>query len=306
MPTPQRNCIDLHRIIRPDQLINYLQGEILTEASANPSPERRIFFREYKISPSKTVLPGIDSLTFILYKNPPITFRRRFDSGWKEKEVKDGDIGVVGVAQASEWERDQQAAVKHIYLSHQLMTSTAASAFEQDYKKLEVVDIIGATDSKLRALGEVLAQELSAPGGGSNLFIDSLASAMSVHLIRHYHHNCKNPDAVRGAVRLTIMQRMRVLDYIEANLCRNFGLSELATVAGLSETHFGRCFKSTFGESPHQFVLKQRVQLAIKKITQSRQSFVEIAYSTGFSDQAHLAHVIKRATGQTPRSLRNW
>jgi AraC family transcriptional regulator len=307
MSVPSSDSIDARRVIHPDQLHNYLPSNVLAEATSSSGPERRIFFRDYKFTPTHSLIPGMDSFILIFYKSPSIYLRRRFAEGWKEKYVKNGDIGIIGATQASEWEwLDHQADVSQICLSDQIMASTAASAFEQDYKKLEAIDIVGVPDPTLRALGDMLSQELIAPHGGANLLIDSLASAMSVHLIRQYHHNSKNPAAIRGAIRLTAAQRMRVLDYIEANLSRNFGLSELAAAIGLSETHFGSCFKSTFGESPHQFVLKQRVQLAIKKIIQSTLSFAEIAHSTGFFDQAHLTHVIKKATGQTPRSLRNW
>jgi AraC family transcriptional regulator len=302
--TPRRP-LDPYRVIRPEQLHNFVPGTVMAEANQATTPQRRIFFRDYRFGPFNAQAPRIDSLILILFNDPSVFVRRRLEEGWQEGDIQRSEIGIVGANHASEWDwMEPQINVSHICLSQELLTSTAASAFDRDYRTIEAIDVLHARDQELRTLGDMLVQEMRTPHGGARLLVDSLTAALSVHLIRRYHRNGKILPIVRNDARLSTAQRTRVLDFIEANLSRNFGLPELADLVDLSETHFGRCFKNAFGDSPHQFVLKRRVQLAIEKICHTKSTFAEIAYATGFADQAHLTHAVKKIAGKTPRELR--
>lgn len=230
--------------------------------------------------------------------------RRRCGEGWKEENVRPGIMSIMGAGRASDWEWPGRINVSHLYLSSGLMADTAASVFEQDYRKLETLDVLRAEDQKLLILGDALSQELRAPGDGGNLFVDAVASALSLHLIRLYHRNCNLSAIARDGVRLTPAQRLRVLDFIGAHISHNFKLLELAQVSGLSEFQFLRSFKGTFGASPHQYVLEQRVRLAVEQICQTNLALAEIAFATGFSDQAHMTRAVRKATGLTPGAFR--
>ena len=230
--------------------------------------------------------------------------RRRFDEGWKEEHVRPGNVAIVGAGRVNDWEWPGQINVSHIYLSSDLMASTAASAFERDYTKLDTVDALNAEDQQLQALGAMLAQELRSPCEGGELLVDSLATVLSVHLIRNFHRNCSAPCIGRGDTRLTTAQRDRVLDFISAHISRNFKLLELAAVVGLGETQFLRCFRNTFNDSPHRYVLTERVRLAVEKIRRTSLTLAEITAVAGFSDQAHMTREVKKATGLTPGALR--
>ena len=299
-----RACVDSHRMIPPDQVHIFVPGDILAEGNAVQNDRRRIFFRDYRFLPFQAAIPAIENLLVSIVGERLTLIRRRFDEGWKEGHFKPGNFAIVGAGRVSEWEWPDPINVSHIYLSNELMASTAAAEFERDYKKLEAIEAFNAHDQELQALGNMLAKELRSPSHGGRLLVDSLASALSVHLVRHYHRNCAVSRTTRAEVRLTTVQRARVLDFIDANIYRNFGLLELAAVAGLSETHFRRCFRTTFGESPHQFVLDQRARLAVERICRTNLALAEIAIAMGFADQAHMTHAVKRATGLTPSALR--
>lgn len=292
-----------HRIISPEQVHIYAPGDILAEGDTGLDDRRRVFFRDYRYGSSTVVAPGIEGVQIVTYRQGSTLMRRRCGEGWKEERVGPGIMSLMGAGQASDWEWPARIDVSHLYLSSELMADTAASAFEQDYRKLETMDVLRLVDHKLLALGDALAQELRSPGDGGNLFVDAVASALSVHLIRHYHRNCNAADAGAG-MRLNPAQRARVLDFIEAHISRNFKLMELAKVTGLSEFHFLRCFKNTFGESPHHYVLRQRVRLAVERICRTGLPLAEIAFSTGFSDQAHMTRAVRKATGLTPGAMR--
>ncbi|GCE27664.1 hypothetical protein KDA_31480 [Dictyobacter alpinus] len=67
---------------------------------------------------------------------------------------------------------------------------------------------------------------------------------------------------------------------------------------------FTRLFHQTTGESPHQFVLRQRIEHAQRLLKESDLPLISIALESGFASQSHLTQVFKRYLGLTPRIYR--
>jgi len=99
---------------------------------------------------------------------------------------------------------------------------------------------------------------------------------------------------------LTAPQVLRVHDFIEAHFGEAIGVAELAAAAGLSPYHFSRRFKSAMGVSPHQFLLRRRLDHARKMIADGAQSLSAIAPLCGFSSQAHMTTAFRAHFGRTP------
>jgi AraC family transcriptional regulator len=95
-------------------------------------------------------------------------------------------------------------------------------------------------------------------------------------------------------------QITRVRAFIEDNLHRNIDGSDLSAVAQRSLAHFSRSFKRAFGETPHAYVIKRRLERACHLMVTTSDSLSEIALNSGFSDQAHLCRLFQRAFGQRP------
>ncbi len=94
----------------------------------------------------------------------------------------------------------------------------------------------------------------------------------------------------------------RALDYIQNHLDAGMSLQEVADAAGLSTRYFAHLFKTSLGETPHQYVIRQRVERARSLLEQGSLSLAEVALAVGFYDQAHLTNNFKRLTGMTPRA----
>jgi AraC-like DNA-binding protein len=99
-------------------------------------------------------------------------------------------------------------------------------------------------------------------------------------------------------------QIARVRAFIDKNLHRTIHTQDLSIVARRSPAHFSRSFKLTFGEPPHAYVVKRRLEKACHLMITSSASLSEIALSVGFSDQAHLCRLFRQAFGQSPASWR--
>ena len=107
-----------------------------------------------------------------------------------------------------------------------------------------------------------------------------------------------------GTAGLTGWQVNRVRAFIDKNLHRTIHTRDLSAVARRSPAHFSRSFKLTFGEPPHAYVVKRRLEKACNLMVTSSASLSEIALSAGFSDQAHLCKLFRQAFGQSPANWR--
>jgi len=96
----------------------------------------------------------------------------------------------------------------------------------------------------------------------------------------------------------------RVCEYIEANLDKNVSLQVLAGIAGLSTSHFARAFRRSEGVSPHDYLVRRRVQRALELLAGTDLPLSAIAQTLGFSDQSHFTRRFRQHFGVTPSSYR--
>ncbi len=138
---------------------------------------------------------------------------------------------------------------------------------------------------------------------GSSVVYESLARIFLVKLIRGYSYRLE--DSAEYAAGFSSRDYRRVLDYIERNYAQEIGVEDLAREAHLSPSHFSRLFKRSLGQSPHQFLMKYRVERAREiLVREPGRPLAQVASSTGFSDQAHFSRTFKRFAGTSPASYR--
>jgi len=110
------------------------------------------------------------------------------------------------------------------------------------------------------------------------------------------------PSLVRGG--LAPWQKRNIQKHIEEHLDRALPVEELAKLVSLSTNHFSRAFKESFGDPPHAYIIKARVERAGEMMLTTSERIAEIALSCGFADQAHLCHCFRRAVGMSPAAWR--
>jgi AraC-like DNA-binding protein len=96
----------------------------------------------------------------------------------------------------------------------------------------------------------------------------------------------------------------QVTDFISDNYGRDIKLAALAQVAGMSSFHFAREFKRTTGTTPHQYLIKFRIERAKALLAKRDLPLIEVSLRSGFSHQSHFTRLFRRVTGTTPHSYR--
>jgi AraC-like DNA-binding protein len=101
-------------------------------------------------------------------------------------------------------------------------------------------------------------------------------------------------------MRLAPWQMRRAQEILRANLDGNIRVHQVAQECGLSESHFARAFKTSFGVSPMRWVIGQRIELAQQLLLDRRYSLSEIAIESGFADQSAFTRTFLNHLGETP------
>lgn len=134
----------------------------------------------------------------------------------------------------------------------------------------------------------------------SLLFGDSLVAAMVARLSNLDHPLPRN----HRRLGLSTRQLSAVQEFIRDNLARPIRLSELANLAALSPSQFGRAFKTSTGTTPHLWHLDARIESAKRLLAKHSISLAEIALDTGFSEQSHFNRAFRASTGVSPGAWR--
>jgi transcriptional regulator GlxA family with amidase domain len=113
-----------------------------------------------------------------------------------------------------------------------------------------------------------------------------------------------SPVQLQARGGLAPWQVRKVTSYIDANLDQTIRNDDLAAIVRLNASHFGRAFRNSFGEPPHEYVIRRRVERAQGLMLSTRASLSSIALDCGLADQAHLSRLFRRVVGETPRAWR--
>ena len=97
----------------------------------------------------------------------------------------------------------------------------------------------------------------------------------------------------------------RVHAFCRKNLDRPISVDELARVAGCSRWHFTRRFQEIEGVPPHEFIIAQKMRLAVRMLQTTAAPVKEIAMQCGFEDTSYFCKVFKHHYGMTPGGYRS-
>lgn len=157
-------------------------------------------------------------------------------------------------------------------------------------------------DPVLASLMRLAEGDIKTGCATGRLYGESLCLALGTHVLGRYATGFKEKRPGRAG--LSAQQRERVRELVQANLDGDLSLAELARVAGLSPQHFTVACRGTFGKTPHQYILGERINRARRLLANQRLSLADVAFSVGFATQSHFTAAFRKAVGVTPRDYR--
>lgn len=230
----------------------------------------------------------------------PYRSERRLDGHFQNEQISEGDILVIP-ANTRHWNYSDTEEDNFIVLSLEPTVLARTVCESVAPERVEIVPHFAKPDPLIRGMGLALKAELESGGLGGCLYAESMATALSAHLLRWYSAQKHGIREYTGG--LPKYKLRQVTDYINNHLDQDLGLAELAELAQMSPHYFGRLFKQSMGFAPHQYVIRCRVERAKQLLLQGELTIAQVAYSVGFAHQSHLNRHFKRWLGVTPKTL---
>jgi AraC family transcriptional regulator len=224
----------------------------------------------------------------------------RLASGFRARDQHKGSVCVIPSGHPFAVDFEGESEHLAIFLDPSLVLRAAAESRVSN--DVEVKESCAPSDPVISSIALALLAELESQNESGRLYADSLANILALHLVRHYTASGNGDHRFVGG--LSGHKQRLVLEFIDANYARDLSLSELAAVAGMSTFHFAREFKRATATTPHQYLMKLRVERAKELLSKSEMPLIDVSSEAGFSDQSHFTRLFRRLTGTTPQSYR--
>ena len=255
-------------------------------------------------------MPALPDHVVLVNVGRPYNMEERLDGRVYRTSGVRGDVAIIPAGTPAEFRsaRPGQQRVESLAMGlDPAFVRRAAEGADIDPDGLELVGTLGGRDPEIERIGLSLLSELENGGPLGELYADSLATLLVVRLLRGHSSLARRPAGKvegRSNSGLSGSALRRVTDYVEENLAGGLTIAEISAVAHMSPFHFSRVFKLSTGLSPHKYVLRRRIEKAKCLLAGSDLPLHEIARTSGFTDQSHLARHFRRQLDTTPKAFR--
>jgi AraC-like DNA-binding protein len=97
---------------------------------------------------------------------------------------------------------------------------------------------------------------------------------------------------------------LRARDAMDRAYAEPLDIPAIAAVAHVSEAHFIRSFRATFGETPHRYLQRRRVERSMTLLRETDRSVTDVCLDVGFTSLGTFSRTFRDIVGQTPSAYR--
>ena len=98
---------------------------------------------------------------------------------------------------------------------------------------------------------------------------------------------------------------LRARDAMDRAYAEPLDVRAVAAVAHVSEAHFSRSFRAAFGETPHRYLQRRRVERSMFLLRETDRSITDICFDVGFMSLGTFSRTFREIIGETPSSYRD-
>lgn len=246
--------------------------------------------------PGVVEVPGSDVPRVAVYVGRPVRLECSHGAQHHSGLAIHGDIDIIPDGMPSRWEMKEADNALVLRLSRSVLRQAAEGSGLED--RVEICSRFRVRDSQIEHIAWALMDEAENGYPCGRLYLDSLAMALAVRLVRNH----SSGSAIRPPLRHGMPPRKlrQVRCYIEENLGCDLSLDRIADVAGMSTSHLKGTFRMATGMPVHQYVIRRRVERATLLLREGKLPISQVAVEVGFAHQSHLAMHMKRLTGLSP------
>lgn len=166
-------------------------------------------------------------------------------------------------------------------------------------KKGEKISIFAS--KKCLQIGKIISESLENSVDSDNDFIKSLYNVLSNLIVKGYF---LSQEVSANSAGLSSYACRQIENHLKEKFRNSISVSDMASYIGMSSGHFASCFRESFGETPHQYLLNLRLDDAERLLKETDIPISEIAAGLNFSSQSHLTTALKKYRQLTPGEIR--
>ncbi|MFJ2364198.1 helix-turn-helix domain-containing protein [Pseudomonas sp. NPDC087697] len=224
------------------------------------------------------------------------TFRRE-QPGTKGGPDK---LCILPAEHQSAWVINGEIRLAHLYFSPEQFALGCVTLLDREPRELQLQESTFLEDpQQARRFRQLIELNWNEPG--ERLLTSSLAHEMLSHTLLS-QVGLRQGLRLKGG--LAAHQRRQLVEYIDHQLAEPISLGQLAGLCALSEYHFARMFRESFGLPPHQYLLARRLTHARHLLRSTSQPLGEIALACGFASASHFTNRFRQAMKGTPGEYR--
>lgn len=234
--------------------------------------------------------PGMHASAILTYRG----------AGGEPQQIKVSDRHVsiipAGHTHAAAWTCDAQ--VTSIAVEPAFLMALARANGHHGY---EMAPQYASVDPFMWHLARAIEQQMQIRRVLEKSYVESVAIVIGQHLLCTYTDTPSAPATLGGLPRYKIR---RAVDYIRTHYQQDIGFKDIADQLDMSPYHFARMFKHSTQESPHQFIMRCRIEAAKKLLIESDNSIADIAFDVGYKSQSYFTTRFALLVGMTPAAFR--
>jgi AraC family transcriptional regulator len=192
--------------------------------------------------------------------------------------------------------------LQYSYLSCDISDVALAAACDGTTGDVELRRVGKLVDARVGALAAAVNAERVAGFPSGRLFLDSVEQALAIALVNGYAVRHCSVQTHRGGLGSARLRRIK--EFVDAKIEDELTLCEMAQAVELSTAYFSRMFRKSTGETPHQFLLRQRIARAKMMLRSADARVLDVAVACGFKTQQHFAQIFRRVCGASPTEYR--
>lgn len=276
--------------------------------TSNKAPRRRVEtlrsvgripleITQFDLPPHEDPDPVSDNFILCLALRGTVRAAFQMGDGWRHAVVPPGSFMPITPPRTL-GELVIDAPHRHLMLA---LPMQAVAEVERSQEAFGPLHEDAFRDRLVAQLCMGLWEEAKCANPSGDLFADCTRAALVAALRRRAR---QRPAPVQKVSAFCPRTWARIETEIDAKLGEPLTVEMLAALSGMKETRFLRAFKLKTGLSPYRYVLQKRLDRALASLADPKLSLVEIALSTGFSDQAHMTMTFTRFLGRTPGDIR--
>ncbi|GAA5184716.1 AraC family transcriptional regulator [Rugosimonospora acidiphila] len=239
----------------------------------------------------------------ILHLNGPVPVRRGHLGLAQARTVPPGAFFVHPAGKDLDVGLGGELDTVHTYL-----TDGALQRAHDEDAPVRLAEELGSVDPLLEQIVLSLDGVLRHWEPSARTYVDHLAGLLAAQLVRRHSGGRRRTagPVLEGPTRpgLGCRQYSAVCELMRERLSDPVPLAAMAAVAGLSVSQFSRQFKARTGVAPHRFLMRLRVDTALRMLRESRLPIAQVAMRCGFSHQEHLTRVLMTQLKTTPAEVR--